>query len=167
MRNKIVLCTLFLGLSNSIQAQTVTQFEQVGYLLEDALLYSKKYIIPATDGAVYQASSAWATSAKKKKDWEIFVGIHGNFFKVPNTDRNFTVSNSDFKFLQIEGATSIEVPTALGNDYTYYLAGDLDGQQVRLKTPKGVNQEIILSLFRCISCFTIWFRNYWKIFYQN
>ncbi len=144
MKYSFVICILFFGFSNSTQAQSPVQLEQIGYLLQDALLYSKQYLIPATDGAVYQASSAWMNSAKKKKDWEINVGLHGNMFKVPNSDRSFIINNSDFKFLQLEGTqTSAEVPTALGNDNTFYLVGDLDGQQVRLKTPKGVNQEII------------------------
>ena len=144
MKNSFVICALFFGFSNSLQAQTPTQFEQIGYLLEDALLYSKQYLIPATDGAVYQASSAWMNSAKKKKNWEINVGLHANMFRVPNADRSFTINNSDFKFLKLQGTeTSAVVPTALGNDTTFYLVGDLGGQQVKLKTPKGVNQEII------------------------
>ncbi len=126
-----------------MQAQTPLQLEQIGYLLEDALLYSKQYLIPATDGAVYQASSAWMNSAKRKKDWQISVGLHGNTFKVPNSDRSFIINNSDFKFLELESGTSAEVPTALGTDDTFVLVGDLGGQQVRLKTPKGVNQEFI------------------------
>jgi hypothetical protein len=65
-------------------------------------------------------------------------------FFVPKSDRSFTIANSDFQFLQLEGTqTTAIVPTAIGNDDTYYLVGDLDGQQVRLKTPKGVNQETI------------------------
>ena len=144
MKYSFVIFALFFGFSNSAQAQTPLQLEQIGYLLEDALLYSKQYLIPATDGAVYQASSAWMNSAKKKKNWEIQIGLHGNMFKVPNSDRSFIINNSDFKFLKLEGtATSAEVPTALGNDDAFYLVGDLDGQQVRLKTPKGVNQEVI------------------------
>ena len=144
MKYSFVICALLFGFSNSANAQTATELEQLGYLLEDALLYSKQYLIPATDGAVYQASSAWMNSAKKKKDWEITVGLHANMFKVPNADRSFMIHNSDFKFFTIEnGATELEVPTALGNGDTYYLVGDLDGQQIRLKTPKGVNQEYI------------------------
>jgi hypothetical protein len=152
MKFSFVICALFFGFSNSAQAQTPLQLEQIGYLLEDALLYSKQYLIPATDGAVYQASSAWMNSAKKKKDWEIHVGLHGNMFKVPNSDRSFIINNSDFKFLKLEGtATSAEVPTALGNDDTFYLVGDLDGQQVRLKTPKGVNKEFIIYPYLDVS----------------
>ncbi len=144
MKNKIVISVLFIFFSNTIKAQTATQFEQIGYLLEDALLYAKQYLIPATDGAVYQASSAWVNSAKRKKNWQISVGLHGNSFKIPNSDRSFTINNSDFKFLKLEGTeTSADVPTALGNDNTFYLVGDLGEQQIRLKTPKGVNQEVI------------------------
>lgn len=141
MKYSFVICALFFGFSNSMQAQT--QLEQIGYLLEDALLYSEQYLIPATDGAVYQASSAWMNSAKKKKDWQISVGIHANTFKVPNSDRSFIINNSDFKFLKLENGTSAEVPTALGNGDTFYLVGDLGSQQVRLKIPKGVDQEYI------------------------
>ena len=143
MKRSFAICALFFGFSNSMQAQTPLQLEQIGYLLEDALLYSKQYLIPATDGAVYQASSAWMNSAKRKKDWQISVGLHGNTFKVPNSDRSFIINNSDFKFLELESGTSAEVPTALGTDDTFVLVGDLGGQQVKLKTPKGVNQEFI------------------------
>ena len=143
MKRSFAICALFFGFSNSMQAQTPLQLEQIGYLLEDALLYSKQYLIPATDGAVYQASSAWMNSAKRKKDWQINVGLHGNTFKVPNSDRSFIINNSDFKFLELESGTSAEVPTALGTDDTFVLVGDLGGQQVKLKTPKGVNQEFI------------------------
>ena len=96
MKRSFAICALFFGFSNSMQAQTPLQLEQIGYLLEDALLYSKQYLIPATDGAVYQASSAWMNSAKRKKDWQISVGLHGNTFKVPNSDRSFIINNSDF-----------------------------------------------------------------------
>ena len=145
MKKLGILSSLFIfGFINNGSAQTAAQFEQIGYLLEDALLYSKQYLIPATDASVYQASSAWMNSAKNKENWEINIGIHGNMFFVPNSDRSFTISNSDFKFLKLEGTeTTAVVPTAIGNDDTYYLVGDLDGQQVRLKTPKGVNQETI------------------------
>jgi hypothetical protein len=152
MKYSFVICALFLGFSNSIQAQTPNPLEQIGYLLDDALLYSKQYLIPATDGAVYQASSAWMSSAKRKKDWQISVGIRANTFKVPNSDRSFIINNSDFKFLRLEGTeTSAEVPTALGSDDTFNLIGDLGGQQVKLKTPKGVNQEFITHPYLDVS----------------
>lgn len=125
-------------------AQAQTFEEQLGYLLTDALFYSEKYIIPATDGAVYQASSSWMNSVKKKKKWEFDLGLHANLFIVPNRDRYFKISNSDFQFFEIEGATQATVPTALGSDEQIYLVGDLDGETIHLKTPEGINQETVV-----------------------
>lgn len=127
------------------EAQTSPQdIQQIGYLLSDALLYSQQYIVPATDAAVYQASAAWVMSPKKRKKWDVNLGLHTNIFFVPKADRTFQIQNSDFQFFEIEGATSATVPTALGNDNQVYLVGKLGGEQVRFKTPEGINQETVI-----------------------
>lgn len=146
MRNMFKISGLMLVglfLANESKAQSQQTFEDLGYLLNDALLFSDQYITPATDAAVYQAASGWMTSPKKRKLWDITLGVHSNVFFVPKRDRSFEVKNSDFQFFQIEGATSATVPTALGNDSQVYLVGDLDGEEIRLKSPEGVNQETI------------------------
>ncbi|MCO6173736.1 hypothetical protein NHF50_01620 [Flavobacterium sp. NRK F10] len=137
------IAVLFMLCFSMAKAQTTLE-QEIGYLLSDALFYSEKYIIPATDGAVYQASSAWMSTAKKREKWTVEAGIYGNVFFVPNRDRSFTVSNSDFQFFQIEGAESATVPTALGDNHQVYLVGDLDGEQIRFKTPQGINQETVV-----------------------
>ncbi len=123
-------------------AQSLDQ--QIGYLLSDALFYSKQYVVPATDGAVYQASAAWLNTVKKREKWQLDLGVHGNLFVVPNRDREFTISNTDFQFFQIENATSAVVPSALGNDEQVYMTGNLNGEAIRFKTPEGINQETVL-----------------------
>ncbi|VXB68967.1 conserved hypothetical protein [Flavobacterium sp. 9AF] len=127
-----------------INAQNSNDIEKIGYLLTDALFYSEKYIIPITDAAVYQASSGWVLSPKKREKWKLNLGIHTNMFFVPNNDRNFEIKNSDFQFFEIEGSSSVIVPSALGNNNSSYLIGELGGEQVRFKTPGGVNQETII-----------------------
>lgn len=136
----ILVCLFFF---NKSRAQSQQTLQEIGYLLNDALFFSNQYITPATDAAVYQAASGWMSSPKKRKLWDVTLGLHTNLFFVPKRDRSFQIQNSDFQFFQIEGATSATVPTALGNDNQVYLVGDLDGQQIRLKTPEGVNQETI------------------------
>lgn len=142
-----VLLVAFLFTSNGIKAQSGQTFQDVANLLNDALFYSDKYITPATDAAVYQAASGWVTSPKKRKLWDVTLSLHSNVFFVPKRDRTFEIKNSDFSFFQIEGAESATVPTALGNDSQVYLVGDLDGEEIRLKTPEGVNQETIFYPF--------------------
>jgi hypothetical protein len=134
---------IFAFATSEIKAQNTEVFEQIGFLLNDAILYSDKYITPATDGAVYQASSGWMTSTKKKELGEVTFGVNANLFFVPKSDRTFTISDNDFQFFSVEGQNTITVPTALGNDDQYYLVGDLGGSEVRLKSPEGVNEETV------------------------
>ena len=137
----LFFCSLLFNLKSNAQSQS--ELEQIGYLLNDALFYSEQYIIPATDAAVYLSSSSWVNSPKKKELWDVTLSLNGNMFFVPKRDRRFEIQNSDFQFFEIENATSATVPTALGNDNQIYLVGDLGGEEVRLKTPEGINQEIV------------------------
>lgn len=134
---------LFLFVTNFSFSQSEELLQDLGYLIDDALFFSDKYITPATDAAVYQSSSAWVTSAKKRKLWDVTLGINSNFFFVPNRDREFKINNSDFSLLTIDGATSATVPTSIGNDYQVDLIGDLDGEQIRIETPRGIDQNIV------------------------
>lgn len=142
-----LVCYLFL-MSNKAMSQSTQTLEQIGYLLDDALFFSDNYITPATDAAVYQSSSNWVTTPKKKNLWDVALSLHTNVFFVPKSDRNFTISNTDFSFFSIENATSAVVPTALGNEAQVWLVGQLDDGQnqnlVRLKTPEGINQETVI-----------------------
>ncbi len=142
MRKLVYIISFFAICFVKSNAQTLEQ--QLGYLLSDALFCSEKYVTPATDAAVYQASASWMNSAKKKEKWTFDLGLHANVFFVPNRDREFTVSNSDFQFFQIEGQESAVVPSALGDDAQVYMNGDLGGQQIRFKTPEGINQETVV-----------------------
>lgn len=138
---------IFAFATSEIKAQNTEVFEQIGFLLNDAILYSDKYITPATDGAVYQASSGWMASTKKKELGEVTFGVNANLFFVPKSDRTFTISDNDFQFFSVEGQNAITVPTALGNDDQYYLVGDLGGSEVRLKSPEGVNEETVFYTY--------------------
>jgi uncharacterized protein DUF6588 len=137
------LFLIFLCFTNKVQSQSSQTFEDIGHLLNDALFFSDQYITPATDAAVYQAASGWMTSPKKRMLWDVALSLHSNVFVVPKRDRSFEIKNSDFSFFQIEGASSATVPTALGNDSQIYLVGDLDGEEIRLKSPEGINQETV------------------------
>ncbi|EAZ96069.1 hypothetical protein FBBAL38_01580 [Flavobacteria bacterium BAL38] len=144
MRKSGIIIGLFAAFFFTQKSKAQTVNEQIGYLLTDALFYSGQYITPATDAAVYQASSSWMISAKKKEKWKVDLGLHVNTFFVPKKDREFQISNDDFLFFEIENAETAVVPSTLGNDNQVYLVGDLDGQQVRFKTPEGINQEVVV-----------------------
>ncbi|HLF52980.1 DUF6588 family protein [Flavobacterium sp.] len=134
---------LFLLITNISFSQSNEMLEDLGHLINDALFFSNQYITPAADAAIYQSSSGWVNSAKKRPLWDVTLGVHANVFFVPNKDREFVINNSDFSFFSIENGTSATVPTALGNDNQVYLVGQLGDEEVRMKTPEGVNQEVV------------------------
>jgi hypothetical protein len=138
------LVFLFLLVSNISFSQTAQELEDLGHLINDALFFSNKYITPAADAAIYQATSGWISSPKKRKLWDVTLGVHFNAFLVPNKDRQFVINNSDFIFFQIENASSATVPTALGNNDQVNLIGQIGTTPVSLKTPEGVNEEVVL-----------------------
>ncbi len=137
---------LFLFVSTISFSQTVQELEAFGRLLNDAIFYCDSYITPASDASIYQASSGWVTSPKKRKLWEVTLGFNNNVFFVPKSDREFNIKNSDFTFFSIYDAnwapvTSATVPSALGTNQQYNLNGYVGANQVYLQTPQGVNAE--------------------------
>ncbi len=147
MRKPLLKGLLAAGLfvtAGKVAAQSdMVVIEQMGHLIDDALFFSDKYVTPATDAAVYQASSGWITSPKKRDMWDVSIGLHANIFVTPQSDREFTIYNSDFSFFQLEEGTSAVVPTALGNDEQVYLSGQLGDSEVRLETPQGIDMQTV------------------------
>ncbi len=145
---KILIVLLFNCSFSQAQTFNIAALNDLNFFFEDAVLFSDRYITPATDAAVYQAASAWISSAKKSKKWSTNIGIHTNLFIVPKEDRTFNISNDDFNYLTIRGANSAVVPTALGDDYQViiddiYTPNGLINPAKPIKTPQGVNQENI------------------------
>lgn len=135
---------LFLLISNVSFSQPTDVLQDVGYLINDALFFSKRYISPAADAAIYQSSSGWLCSAKKRPIWDVTVGVHSNFFLIPKENRSFAINNTDFSFFSIENATAATVPTALGNEDQVFLVGQLGTEQIKMQTPEGINQEVFI-----------------------
>lgn len=153
MRNKFskyILIGICLIFSSKSFSQSPQALSQISLFLNDAALYSDKYITPATDAAVYQSSAGWMSSPKKRKLFAVTLGVYGNAFMVPKKDRSFEIKNSDFSFFTIQNAnsepvSSATVATALGNDSQYYLVGQLDSNnQIKMESPIGINQESIV-----------------------
>ena len=131
--------------SNSkVIAQDIVIDPAIGYLIQDAIYFTNQYVTPATDAAVYQAASSWVNTPQKAELWEFTLGIHVNTFFVPNSDRSFKLNNSDLSFFQIEGQDSALISTAMGNNEFVTLTGELGGSAVSLKSPEGINREVVV-----------------------
>lgn len=126
------------------KSQTAQDIQKLGDLVNDAVYFTKLFVTPATDAAVYQASNGWVNSPKKAALWDLNVGLHANVFFVPKSNRTFNISDSDFKFFKIPTAnTTVDVQTALGSNNQIPLTGNIGGQDVIVKTPEGINSESV------------------------
>lgn len=129
------------------RAQSVQTIVDLNNFVDDALWYADQFITPATDAAVYQASSGWIATPQKAKLWEGNVSLHTNIFFVPKSSRSFAINNADFAFLEIENTSSATVPTAIGNDDQVYVVGsftDVPNGDIRIKTPEGLDAETVI-----------------------
>ena len=77
-------------------SQSIPTIQEANSFINDAIFYSDKFITPAADGVVYQTSSAWMTSPKKRDLWDFTLGVHTNLFFVSNKEKDFQIKNSDF-----------------------------------------------------------------------
>ncbi|AWA31213.1 hypothetical protein HYN48_14530 [Flavobacterium magnum] len=137
-----IVALFFLGFAANAQSDATTQ--ELNSLIDDAIFFTDRYITPATDAAVYQAASGWISTPQKSNLWDFTVGVYVNAFLVPQSDRQFRLSNSDFSFFTIDGADTALTPTALGSDEFVTLNGTLNGEPVVVKSPEGVNRETIV-----------------------
>ncbi len=139
------ILVFFLFLTNFSYSQTFDPavFDHLDEFFIDAVYFADRFITPATDAAVYQSSGGWVSSAKKKKKWETTIGIHANVFFIPKQDREFTLSNDDFTFLQIQNANSETIPTALGGSKQIYIIDKygIINPNYPIETPRGINEE--------------------------
>ena len=145
---KFNIVIAFLGLffmnNSDVVAQNTGIDPAIGNLIQDAIFFTDKYITPAADAAVYQAASSWVNTPQKAELWDFTLGVHFNTFFVPQSDRSFRLNNSDLSFFQIENQDSALTPTALGSDQYVTLKGVLGGSDVILKSPEGIDREVVL-----------------------
>lgn len=141
VKSGIIAIMLSCFTANAQSEETIQDFNN---LIDDAIFFTDKYITPATDAAVYQAASGWMSTPKKANLWDFTLGLHVNTFLVPQSDRQFRLSNSDFSFFAIDGADSAITPSALGSDEFVTLIGTLNDEPVEVKSPEGVNRETII-----------------------
>ena len=62
---------------------TFSQQTDFNSFINDATFFCDKYISTTSNAAVYQSSSAWMSSAKKRKRWDVTLGLNTNLFFIP------------------------------------------------------------------------------------
>jgi hypothetical protein len=136
---KATFVAFFVFTSQNICSQN-TFFQDAEVFVNDLLVVSNRYVAPAADAAVYQSSGSWYSSARALGLYEIDASVHINVLPIPTSQQSFTVSNSDFNIMSIRGATTADVPTALGGDTEVFYDFVLGGDNYELQTFEGAKQ---------------------------
>ena len=137
---RISLFLLITSLPQIAYSQS-TFFQDAEVFVNDLLLVSNLYVAPAANAAVYQSSGSWYSTARVLDLYEIDASIHVNVLPVPKSEQSFIVSNSDFDIISIRGATTAEVPTALGGETEVFYDFVLGGDEYELQTFEGAKQN--------------------------
>lgn len=120
------------------------QLDDVSDIATDLVFLADKYVSAAADASVYQFSSGWYTSAKKKNLWDLEVSLQGNFLFIPDKSKNFVFNEASLQNLSIKGSeTSASTPTALGGDNIVVLEGTLGDDTFEFDSPQGIDESYV------------------------
>lgn len=120
------------------------QLDDVSDIATDLVFLADKYVSAAADASVYQFSSGWYTSAKKKDLWDLEVSLQGNFLFIPDKSKNFVFNEASLQNLSIKGSeTSASTPTALGGDNIVVLEGTLGDDTFEFDSPQGIDESYV------------------------
>ena len=155
MKTKILALLLVIVLAPlSLVAQSE---ENTELFIADMLTLADNFARPASNGATYQASAGWFSSAKSLEKWEFRVSLHGNALFVPSEKKTFTLNNSQLRLLQFEDAQSAKLPTAFGGFSNKFFTGEvtfsnpvtqeMQTQEVRFQAFEGIDRDYIPHAF--------------------
>lgn len=132
-----------------------SQTSDIENLASEFKFLAGNFAEPAANGAAYQASAGWFSSAAASDLWAVDISVHGNILFVPEKRRNFQISNAAFaevhpgvaNILSVKGAESAEVPSAFGGATDVFFQGEIFGQNFEFQSLEGINKKIILHPF--------------------
>ena len=135
---------LFILLSlSSFFAQA--QFQDVNAVAEDLIFLTEKYISPAANASVYQASGGWYSNFTPKDLFDVEVSLQYNMLLIPNRNKTFLVNELELQNVKVQGnATTANIPTALGGDQVVVLEGSINGNPFEFDAPEGINDSSIM-----------------------
>lgn len=121
-----------------------TYIEDVENFLLDMVFISNQYVSPAADASVYQSTSSWHNSARSLDKFEMDISLHFNVLPIPDKQKQFEVSNSDFNSIYFQdGSQTGSIPTALGGDTETFFDFYIDGEPYEFQAFEGAKESVL------------------------
>ena len=126
---------------------TVKGFAQISpdvfTALEDMLYISSKYVSPAASASAYQSSSSWYSSAESVGKFKVDVSLHFNVLPIPKKQKTFIINNNELISMNVRGAQSTEIPTAIGGDTDVFFDFMIDEEAYEWQAFEGIKQNTV------------------------
>ena len=111
--------------------------------VQDMLYISSEFVSPAASASVYQSSSSWYSSAETIGKFKLDVSVNFNMLPIPQKQKLFVITNNELLTMEIRGATSAEIPTALGGDTDTFFDFYIDDEAYEWQAFEGIKQNIV------------------------
>ena len=130
---------------------SLAQEADINLLTNDLLIIADNFASPAAEGAAFQSSSGWFTSAQELGKWKIDFSVQGNALFVPSNKKQKLISNSDFSILNVSTGSNALVPTAYGGTTDVQYTGEVNFANttipVELDAIDGINRGALIHPF--------------------
>jgi hypothetical protein len=112
---KILFALAFLGVC-SLQAQDgIQDILRAG--VSDATKFSKNYITPVSEAAIYNLANGWYNSGKAKKTLHFEISLVANAAFVGDDKQSFNLNTNDYEFISFpDGSIAKDVATVFGEN---------------------------------------------------
>lgn len=143
LRKKYVLLGILFVSSFIARSQDVGREK----IIKDLLFLTEQFSSPAAEGAAFQGSAGWFSSAAALDRWDFRVSFHGNALFVPDDKKRFDISNSQLDTLVIQGAERTTIPTAFGPSSEVRFEGTYMDIPFEFETFPGIDRDYVPHAF--------------------
>ncbi|MDT0642409.1 DUF6588 family protein [Zunongwangia sp. F363] len=112
-------------------------------VVEDLLVIADGFAAPAANSVAYEANGGWFSSAQSLEPWKVEVSVHANALFVPSSRKSFTISNSDFQAINVQGSSNASIPTAFGGASDVAFEGSVLGNDFEFDAIEGVDKSFV------------------------
>ena len=145
--NSVKIFFIFLTLiTSSVKSQI-----DVTDAVNDMLYISSKYVSSAASASVYQSSSSWFSSAESVGKFKLDVSFHVNILPIPNKQKTFLINNNELSTMELRGAQTAKIPTALGGHTETFFDFDIDGEAFEWQAFEGIKQDVVAHPYMQVS----------------
>lgn len=143
MRKKFVLLVILMVSAQVMRSQDVAREK----IIKDLLFLTDRFSSPAAEGAAFQGSAGWFSSASSLDRWDFRLSVHANALFVPEDKKSFDVNNDQLDTLLLKDVQRATIPTAFGPSSDVRFEGIYRDVAFEFETFPGIDRDDVPHAF--------------------